>query len=179
MPFYNTTPIPTVFFTSPTGTGVNPYCIVKNESPSVTLFGGLSACTPNTGIPLPPNARIELGNATSNLYVSSNWSAGTASATASASAATAGTTSWTVASGGMANIPVGTYFVIGTGTTAEVLSVATSASTTTITTTTASLFDHTVSQVLHSVVTTPGVLRVERGTTLPPTAFAAQPVGFG
>jgi hypothetical protein len=73
----------------------------------------------------------------------------------------------------MANIPVGTYFVIGTGTTAEVLAVATSASTTTITTTTASLFDHTVSQVLHSVVTTPGVLRVERSTSLPPVAAGA------
>ena len=179
MPFANTTPIPSVVFTSPTGTGVNPRCILRNESPSVTLFVGLSACTPNTGIPLPPNTAIELANAPSNLYACSNWSAGTASATASASAATAGTTSWTVASGGMANIPVGTYFLVGSGTTAEALCVSTSVNTTQITTTTASLFDHTVSQVLHALVTTPGTLRIERGTTLPPTAFAAQPVGFG
>ena len=179
MSFVNTTPLPVAVFVTPTGTGVNPVCRLKNESPSGTLFVGLSACTPSTGLPVPPNTQIELPNASSTLYACSNWSAGTASATASASAATAGTTSWTVASGGMANIPVGTYFVIGSGTTAEVLNVATSASTTTITTTTASLFDHTVSQVFHSVVTTPGILKVQAGTSLPATSMAAFPVASG
>ena len=179
MSFYNTTPLPVTVFTSPTGTGVNPVCILKNESPSTTLFVGLSACTPNTGLPLPPNESVKLNAANSNLYACSNWSAGTASATASASAATAGTTSWTVASGGMANIPVGTYFVIGTGTGAEVLSVATSVSTTQITTTTASLFEHNASDVLHAVVSTPGVLRIQGGTGLPPVASAALPVASG
>ena len=178
MGFYNTTPVPSAVFVAPTGTGVFASARLKNESP-VTLFVGLAACTPSTGIPLPPNAQIELPNANQTLYACSNWSAGTASATASASAATAGTSSWTVASGGMANIPVGTYFVIGTGTGAEVLSVATSASTTTITTTTASLFEHNASDVLHAVVTTPGVLRVQGGTGLPPVASAAFPVAAG
>jgi hypothetical protein len=177
--FVNTTPLPTAAFIAPTGTGVYPNCILKNESPSQTLFVGLSACTPNTGVPLPPNAKLELLPVSGTVFTCSNWSAGTASATASASAATAGTTSWTVASGGMANIPVGTYFVIGSGTTAEVLAVATSASTTTITTTTGSLFDHTVSQVFHSVVTTPGVLKVQGGTSLPAVAMAAFPVAGG
>jgi hypothetical protein len=79
----------------------------------------------------------------------------------------------------MANIPVGTYFVIGTGTGAEVLSVATSASTTTITTTTASLFEHNASDVLHAVVSTPGVLRVQGGVSLPPVVSAALPVAAG
>jgi hypothetical protein len=178
--FYNTTPLPTTVFVSPTGTGVNPLCILKNESPSQTLFVGLSACTPNTGVPLPPNAKIELGNASKSIYACSNWSAGTAAATASTSASvTVGTTSWTVATGGMANIPVGTYFLVGTGTGQEVLNVATSASTTTITTTTGSLFEHYASEVLYSVVTTPGVLRVIQGTTLPATSSAALPVGQG
>ena len=131
----------------------------------------MSACTPNTGIPLPPNAAIELSPVSGTVFTCSNWSAGTASATASASAATAGTTSWTVASGGMVNIPVGTYFLIGTGTGQEALCVATSASTTTITTTTGALFDHAASEVLDLLVTTPGLLRVERGTTLPPVAL--------
>ena len=152
---------------------------LKNESPSQTLFVGLSACTPNTGIPLPPNSQIELPAANVDLYACSNWSAGTAAATASASAATAGTTSWTVASGGMANIPVGTYFVIGSGTAAEVLSVATSASTTTITTSTGSLFDHTVSQVFRSVVTTPGVLRVQGGHVPAARGVGGVPGGRG
>jgi hypothetical protein len=57
--------------------------------------------------------------------------------------------------------------------------VATSASTTTITTTTGALFDHAASEVLHAVVTTPGVLRVQAGTGLPPVASAAFPVASG
>ena len=173
MPVFNTTPLPLQVYVAPTGTGVNPACTLKNISPSQTLFVGLSACTPNTGLPLPPNAQIELPYAPKSLYASSNWSAGAAAATASASAATAGTTSRTVASGGMVNIPVGTYFLIGTGTGQEALCVATSASTTTITTTTGALFDHAASEVLDLLVTTPGLLRVERGTTLPPVALAA------
>ena len=179
MSFVNTTPLPVAVFVAPTGTGVYPVCRLKNESSSGTLFIGLSACTPNTGIPLPPNSQIELPAANQTLYACSNWAAGTASATASASAATAGTTSWTVASGGMANIPVGTYFLIGSGTGQEALNVATSASTTTITTTTGSLFDHAASEVLHAVVTTPGVLRVQGGTGLPPVVSAAFPVASG
>ena len=180
MGFYNTTPLPTTVFVSPTGTGVNPLCILRNESPSQTLFVGLSACTPNTGIPLPPNAKIELGNAGSSLYACSNWSAGTAAATASTSASvTVGTTSFTVAAGGMANIPVGTYFLVGTGTGQEALNVATSVNTTQITTSTGCLFEHYASEVLHAVVTTPGVLRVIQGTSLPPVASSALPVGSG
>ena len=178
MGFYNTTPLPTTVFVVPTGTGVYPVCRLRNES-NVTMFVGLSACTPNTGIPLPPNAQIELANANVSVYACSNWAAGTAAATASASAATAGTNSWTVASGGMANIPVGTYFLIGSGTGQEALCVATSASTTTITTTTASLFEHNASDVLHAVVTTPGVLRVQGGVGMPPVASAALPVASG
>ena len=180
MSFVNTTPLPVAVFVSPTGTGVYPVCRIRNESPSGTLFVGLSACTPNTGVPLPPNAAIELANAGSTLYACSNWAAGTASATASSSAqVTVGTTSFTVASGGMANIPVGTYFLIGSGTTAEALCVATSASTTQITTTTGSLFDHTVSQVFHAVTWTPGVLQVRGGTSLPAVQAAAFPVAAG
>ena len=63
MPFVNTTPLPTTVFVAPTGTGVNALCILKNESPSQTLFVGLSACTPKTGIPLPPNESIKLNSA--------------------------------------------------------------------------------------------------------------------
>ena len=179
MGFYNTTPLPTAVFVTPTGTGVNPVCIIKNESPSQTLFVGLSACTPNTGIPLTPNTELRLPNATSTLYACSNWAAGTAAATASAGASTVGSTTFTVASSGMPNIPVGTYFLLGVGTGQEALKVATSASTTTITTTTASLFDHAASEVVYSVVTTPGVLQVRAGTSLPAVASAAFPVAAG
>lgn len=180
MPFVNTTPLPVTVFVAPTGAGVSPVCRLRNESPSQTLFVGLSACTPNTGMPLPPGTAIELSNAGKSVYACSNWAAGAAAATASTSASvTVGTTSFTVASGGMAAIPVGTYFLIGTGTGQEALCVATSASTTTITTTTGALFEHFASEVLFAVTTTPGVLRVQGGTGLPPVASAALPVASG
>ena len=35
------------------------------------------------------------------------------------------------------------------------------------------------SEVLHLVVTTPGTLRIERGTSLPPVTSAAIPMGYG
>ena len=179
MGFYNTTPLPAQVFVSPSGTGVNPHVVLKNQSPSATLYVGLSACTPNTGLPLAPGTAIEISPAAKGLYACSNWSQGTAAATAGTGVATAGTSSWTVASGGMANIPVGTYFLIGAGTGQEALNVATSASPTTITTTTASLFDHAASEVIYSVVTTPGVIQVRAGTTLPPVAGASFPVASG
>ena len=179
MSFVNTTPLPSTVFVVPTGTGVYPVCRLRNES-AVTMFVGLSACTPNTGVPLPPNAAIELANANQSVYACSNWAKlAPRRPPLPMSAATAGTTSWTVASGGMANIPVGTYFLIGSGTGQEALAVATSASTTTITTTTASLFEHNASEVLHAVMTTPGVLRVQGGTGMPPVASAALPVASG
>ena len=182
MGFYNTTPLPTEVFVTPASStlpGVTPVCILRNASPSQTLFVGLSACTPNTGLPLPPNESVKLNAANSNLYACSNWSAGTAAATASASAATAGTTSFTVAAGGMANIPVGTTFLIGVGSGQEALSVASSVSTTVITTTTGALFAHAASEVLYSVVTTPGVLKVQQGTSLAPVSMSAFPVSAG
>ena len=179
MSFLNTTPLPTAAFVAPTGAGVNPVCILKNESPSQTLFVGLSACTPNTGIALPPNAKIDLAPVGGTVFTCSNWAAGTAAATASTGVATVGTTSWTVASGGMANIPAGTYFVVGLTTGAEVLKVATSVDTTRITTSTGSLFAHAASEVFYSVVTTPGILKVQGGTSLPPVASAARPVAGG
>jgi len=79
----------------------------------------------------------------------------------------------------MPNIPVGTYFLVGSGTGQEALCVATSASTTTITTTTGCLFEHYASEVLYSVVTTPGVLQIRAGTSLPPVSQAAFPVAAG
>lgn len=182
MPFVNTTPLPTTVFVAPTGTGVNALCILKNESPSQTLFVGLSACTPKTGIPLPPNESIKLNSANSNLYACSNWVVGTQLATTSSSAYTAGTIQFTTSASALASLPVGTYFVVGGTTNAsqqEVLCVATSVSTTVLTTTTASLFDHAASQPLYAATTTPGILRVERGTGLPPVQNAAIPMGFG
>ena len=173
MPFANPGPLPTQIYVANTTVGVNAVLNLQNQSSQI-MYVGLSAVTPSTGFPLMPNERIKLNNLNQSLYACANWSAGTAAATASTSASvTVGTTSFTVASGGMANIPVGTYFVIGSGSGAEVLKVATSASTTTITTTTGALFEHYASEVLSSVTYTPGVLNLQRGTSLPSQAQGA------
>ena len=167
MPFANPGPLPTQIYVANTTAGVTSVLNLQNQSNQI-MYVGLSACTPNTGLPLMPGERIRLNNVTKSLYACANWAAGTAAATLSASASvTVGTTSWTVASGGMANIPVGTYITVGTGSGAEVLNVATSVSTTTITTTTGSIFEHYASEVVSSVTWTPGVLNLQRGTTLP------------
>ena len=178
MPSANPGPLPLQVYVANTTTGVTSVVNLQNISSQV-MFVGLSAVTPNTGLPLMPNERVKLNNVTKSLYACANWAAGTAAATTSTSASiTVGTTSFTVASGGMPNIPVGTYFTIGSGTSQEVLNVATSVSTTTITTTTGCLFEHFASEVLNTVVYTPGVLNIQRGTSLPSqTGLAGLPSG--
>ena len=167
MPFANPGPLPGQIYVANTTAGVTACLNLQNQSNQI-MYVGLSACTPNTGFPLMPGERIRLNNVTKSLYACANWATTTAAATLSTSASvTVGTTSFTVASGGMANIPVGTYFSIGTGTGQEVLAVATSASTTTITTTTGALFEHYASEVLDLVTWTPGLLNLQRGTSLP------------
>jgi len=167
VPFANPGPLPGQIYVANTTAGVTACLNLQNQSNQI-MYVGLSACTPNTGFPLMPGERIKLNNVTKNLYACAAWAAGTAAATLSTSASvTVGTTSFTVASGGMPNIPVGTYFTIGSGSGQEVLNVATSAATTQITTTTGALFEHYASEVLNSVTWTPGLLNLQRGTSSP------------
>lgn len=129
-----------------------------------TVYIGQSAVTPSTGMPLAPGKPFELFGVLQNIYACSPVVAGTAAATVGATAfQTAGSTSFTVASGGMPNIPVGTTFLIGSGTGQEALVVATSTSTTSITTTTPSLFEHGASDVIFSCTTNIAQLRVTAG----------------
>lgn len=169
MPFANPGPLPTQIYVANTSAGVNAVLNLQNQS-SVIIYVGLSACTPNTGLPLMPNERIKLNNLSKSVYACAAWSAGTQLATLSSSAYTAGTTQFTTSASALSALPVGTYFVVG-GTTnssqQEVLSVASSVSTTVLTTTTASLFDHAASQPLYAVTYTPGILNLQRGTSLP------------
>jgi hypothetical protein len=160
----NLAAIPTWVFTPAAGLSGNTLRLL-NEGSNV-LYIGQSAVTPSTGFPLlPGNRGVELQNVNSSIYACSGVVAGTAAATVSTTLAsmTAGTTGVTVASGGMANIPVGTTFLIGTGTGQEALVVATSASTTAITTTTATLFEHGPADVIKSCTTVIGQLRATAG----------------
>lgn len=133
-----------------------------NEGRNI-CYVGQAGVTPNTGFPVPPGCRpVELQNVTQTLYGCSGWTSGAALATTS-TASTAGTTSMNFAAGGMANIPVGTTFLVGTGTGQEALIVASSVSTTGITTTTAALFDHVTSTVANAATVAIGQLRVTAG----------------
>ena len=148
MGFYNTTPLPTAVFVVPTGTGVNPLCILKNESPSQTLFVGLSACTPNTGIPLPPNASVKLQRRERRVRVLELVGGHRGGHRGDG----CGHGRHHVVDGGVGRDgehPGGDVLPDRVGTGQEALNVATSASTTTITTTTGSLFDHAASEVLY------------------------------
>jgi hypothetical protein len=175
VPFANPGPLPTQIFVANTTAGVTACLNLQNQSGQI-MYVGLSACTPNTGIPLMPNERIKLNNVTKSLYACAAWAAGTQLATTSSAAYTAGSTAFTTSAAALSVLPVGTYFVIGgtaNSSQQEVLCVATSASTTTLTTTTASLFDHAASQPMYAATYTPGVLNLQRGTSLPALASGA------
>jgi hypothetical protein len=169
VPVTNTTPLPAQVFVANTTAGVTSVVSLMNMSPQM-MFVGLSACTPTTGLPLMPGERIRLNNVPKSVYACSNWAAGTQLATAAASAVTAGTTSFTTSAAALSVLPVGTYFVIGgtaNSSQQEVLQVATSVSTTVLTTTTGSLFDHAASQPMYATTWTPSSLNIQRGTSLP------------
>ena len=158
----NAAAIPTWVFTPNPSAATN--VRLYNEGSQV-IYVGQSAVTPSTGMPLLPNSKpIELYGVTQTLYACSGVVAGTAAATVAATGyQTAGSTGFTVASGGMPNIPVGTTFLIGSGTGREALVVATSVSTTAITTTTPSLFEHGGGDVIFSCTTNIAQLRVTAG----------------
>jgi hypothetical protein len=170
VPVTNTTPLPAQVFAANTTAGVTSVVNFQNMSSQI-MFVGLSACTPQTGLPLMPGERIRLNNVPKSVYACSNWApSSTQLATASASAYTAGSTQFTTSAAALSVLPVGTFFVIGgTANTSsqEVLCVATSVSTTVLTTTTASLFDHAASQPMWATTWSPSSLNIQRGTSLP------------
>jgi hypothetical protein len=170
VPVANTTPLPVQVFVANTSAGVTSVVNLQNLSAQM-MFVGLSACTPNTGLPLMPGERIRLNNVTKSVYACSNWAASsTQLATMSSSAYTAGSTQFTTSAAALSVLPAGTYFVIGgtaNSSQQEVLCVASSVSTTVLTTTTASLFDHAASQPVWGVTWYPSSLNIQRGTSLP------------
>ena len=169
MPFANPGPLPLQIYVANTTAGVTSVLNLQNMSNQI-MYVGMSACTPQTGIPLQPNERIRLNNVTKSLYACASWVSGTQLATMNSSAYTAGSTQFTTSAAALSVLPVGTYFVVG-GTTnssqQEVLCVSTSVSTTVLTTTTGSLFDHAASQPIYATTYTPGVLNLQRGTSSP------------
>lgn len=160
----NVSPAPTWIFTpNPSGpTNVRLY----NEGFG-TIYVGQQGVNQYNGMPVLPNSKpIELYGVTQTLYAASPVTPTTAAATISATASTAGSGSFTVVTTN-ANLPAGTALIMGSpagsSTAFEVLVVASTTSTTVVTFTTKTLYDHFVSSIATAATYAPGLLRVTAG----------------
>ena len=148
------TPIPTQVFT-PTP-GVAATCRITNSGNGVAYVGGANV-SPVNGIPILPNNRpVELQNVNANLYVCCGVGGVNAGNATLSAANNAGSTLFTVAT---AAPTAGTYVRLGNGTGIEYLLVSsfTGAGTPwTVTTSTASLYDHASGSTMATVFNTLG-----------------------
>jgi hypothetical protein len=120
---------------------------------NVSQFNGLQVLT--------NNRPIELVNATQTVYACSGVQAGATTKVVTAPV-TAGTTVLTL-SGGAAGFPTGTVFILGnTGLGQEVL-VSSGTGATSLTATTAFLYDHSTSSTVTTATMLPAQLRVTAG----------------
>lgn len=162
----NVAPAPTWIFTPNTvpASGTN---IVRLYNPGrFPVYVGQQGVNQYNGMPVLPGARpVELVNVTQTLYAACPVTPTTACATISATASTAGSSAFTGTTLAL-NIPPGTAFITGgsnAATAIEVLVVATSTGTTSITTTTPSLYDHLASSVFTAATYSTGLLQVVAG----------------
>lgn len=150
---------PTLVFTPTPGEQASVRLI--NMGTSVVYVG--TNPTPSTGFPiLPGNRPVQLQNVTANLSACSSFTKGAIAGTATAAALTAGSTSL-VTGAAPSSLPAGTTFIIGTGTGAEALVVASTAANSTVTFSTPTLFDHGASAVLNLAVFNSVTLSVQAG----------------
>jgi hypothetical protein len=163
---FNVAPAPTWVFTpntAPTGGQNNVRFTNLGRFP---VYIGQQGVNQYNGMPCLPGKTLEFVNVTQTLYAACPVLPTTAAATISATASTAASTGFTGATLS-ANLPAGTAFIVGSpgaaATAIEVLVVATSASTTSITTTTPSLYDHLPSSVFTAATYAPGLLQVTAG----------------
>lgn len=119
--------------------------------------------TPSTGIPiLPGNRPVRLQNVNVSLSACSSFTKGAVAGTMTASAITAGTTTLTTAAA-PSSLPAGTTFVVGNGTGAEALVVASTSASSVVTFTAPCLFDHVASSVLNLATFTSAPITVQAG----------------
>lgn len=156
------TPIPTLVFTPTPNAAAT--CRLSNPG-SATVYVGGANVSPVNGFPIPPGNRpVELNNVGVSLYACSAVASVNSSGHATLSALNAaGSTLFTVAT---AAPTAGTYVQLGSGTSLEYLFVSsfTGAGTPwTVTTSTASLYDHISGSTMATVVAVPGPLNVSAG----------------
>lgn len=148
---------PTVVFT-PTPNAAATVRIANNGS-YTAYFGGPNV-SPFNGFPLPPGCRpIELQNCPFTVYTCANAFGTGATKVVNANALPAGTTSFTVTTSGLAAGPL----LLGNVGSQEVVNIASVASSTVITLSNATLYDHVASATVQTAVLQPVSITVQAG----------------
>ena len=154
---------PTWLFT-PVGT--LPNTVILHNNGSNTVYVGQANVTTSTGLPIPPNSKpVKLTNVLTSLYAISAVSAGTLLGTVT-SASTAGSTTQVFYSGAVTALPPGTQFLIGSTlytSNQEVLNVATSVGSTTVSTSSPAAFAHGTADQVYAVTPPYGQISVRGG----------------
>jgi hypothetical protein len=155
------TPIPTqIFVPTPSGTAT---CRISNPGPA-TIYIGSSQVSSVNGFPVPPgNKPVELNNVGVNLYACSGAGVVNSGGATLSALNGAGATLFTVAT----HAPTAsTYVQLGSGTSLEYLYVSsfTGAGTPwTVTTSTASLYDHISGSTMATLTVTGNAIYVQAG----------------
>ena len=163
----NTTAVPTWVYQAPayiSGSPVTASLRLYNEGTNTVYVGGANV-SPLNGFPIPPGSKaVEIQNVSGTIYSCSNSAVGanTAAGTLSAAMAAGGTVLTVTASYSTSIIPGATIFLNDAGSGGEYLVVAGTAATS-VTVSTAALYDHASGSKATVATTTVGQLRVTAG----------------
>lgn len=145
-----------------------PNTVILHNFGRNTVYVGQANVTTGTGLPIPPNTEpIRLTNVLTPLYAISAVTQGALLGTVT-TASTAGSTTQIFSTGAVAALPPGTQFIIGSTaftSNLEVLNVATSVGTSTVSTSSAAAFAHGTTDVVYAAAPTYGQIAV-RGVLL-------------
>jgi len=154
---------PTWLFTPSTSA---PNTVELHNNGNNTIYVGQANVSTTTGLPIPPRTKpVFLTNVLTPLYAISAVSQGTLLGTVT-SASTAGSTTQIFSAGAVTALPPGTQFIIANTqwtSNLEVLNVATSVGTTTVSTSTPALYAHGTTDLIYAVAPTFGQISVRGG----------------
>ncbi len=143
----------------------NPHCVLFNNGASPVYLGG-SSVTAATGLLFPPNAQLTLPYMPYGIWAIDGYTLGTATTTISANATAGGTI---LAAGSLASMSIGSLLQIGNAnrpTTFEVVVIGGFTNAGTLTTTTATLYDHISGATVTTIASQQASsLSVNTGTT--------------
>lgn len=139
--------------------GVTASVRISNNGGNTVYLGGPNV-SPFNGLPLPPGCRpVELQNCPFTVYTCAGVSGQGTTKVVNANALPAGTTTFTVTTTGLVAGPL----ILGNLGSQEVVNIASIASSTVITLSNATLYDHTVSATVQTAVAQSSSLTVSAG----------------